>query len=279
MTPDELGEEDIALLNLRCAEGLQGSEHLDVAAALKSLDRFADHVKQETTRNFHRYQQKPEEFENSEPYYRLMMMAIVLQEDGKVQYNPSRISTPDNPETNAKFFANAKDVFIHGLTGEPMMGTCASLPVFYAALGRRLGYPLRLVTTKAHIYVRWEDEKTRLNMEATARGFQSDGDEYYKSWPYKVSEKEIAENGYLKSLTPREELACFLSLRAACFHNAMRHYKPGIEAMLTASRLAPHFPGYRMVVTKWNEMLRVRQADQMLRLLDQAELSTPPTAR
>jgi hypothetical protein len=280
MNLNELANVDIALMNLRCAEGLKGSEGLDVSAALKTLDQFAAHVKEQTEQNFYRFTKNPSDFENSEPYYRLMMMAIVLQEDGKIQYNPARISLPGNPEANEKFFANCKDVFINGLTGPPLMGTCSSLPVLYVAIGRRLGYPLRLVSTKCHLFVRWEDDKTRLNVEATGSGFKTYDDNFYKTWPYTVTEKEVAENGYLKAMTPNEELACFMSFRGACFYEGMGYYTPGIEAYREAYRLAPHNPAHRVLLKMSVEMLQARQAHQLEWLLEKADnpkAPPPPT--
>jgi hypothetical protein len=54
-------------------------------------------------------------------------------------------------------------LFLHGLT-QGRGGTCLSMPVAYVAVGRRLGYPLKLVTAKGHLFARWEslDGKERL---------------------------------------------------------------------------------------------------------------------
>ena len=97
-----------------------------------------------------------------------------------------------------------------------MMGTCSSLPVLYVAVGRRLGYPLKLVSTKEHLFARWEDTRNHLNMEGTSHGFISENDDYYKTWPCSVSDEEIKTNNYLKAMTAKEELACFMATRGAC---------------------------------------------------------------
>src|SRR5688572_19195603 len=75
MKPEELAEVDIALTNRRCAERLPGSESLNVMEALKTLDQYAEHVERETTRHLYRFRKNPEEYQNSEAYFRLMMMA------------------------------------------------------------------------------------------------------------------------------------------------------------------------------------------------------------
>ena len=102
------------------------------------------------------------------------------------------------------------------------LGTCSSLPVLQVAVGRRLGYPLKLVTTKGHLFVRWEDAHERFNIEAAGRGVNRFTDDYYRHWPFELAPAEEVAEGYLKSLTPPEELAVFLSIRGMCLREAGR---------------------------------------------------------
>jgi len=126
-------------------------------------------------------------------------------------------------------FDDSRVAFIHGMIPAPGQspadtpgGTCASMPVMITAVGRRLGYPLKLVTTKGHVFVRWEGEdhsspawRQRFNIEGT-NGFSSHPDDYYKTWPFKLTEQQVRANGYLLSLTPMEEFAMFLASRGHC---------------------------------------------------------------
>jgi len=91
---------DIGLMNLRCAEGLRGTEGLDVPLALQRLDQYADHVDTETRRYLERFRKNPANYNNSEAFYRCLVMATVMQEDFKIQYNPEHITSPDVFETN-----------------------------------------------------------------------------------------------------------------------------------------------------------------------------------
>jgi len=43
------------------------------------------------------------------------MMAVVLYEDFGVRYNPDRISTPKTIDVHDHFFADSRDLFLHGL--------------------------------------------------------------------------------------------------------------------------------------------------------------------
>ena len=216
---------------------------LDINACLERMANFTGRVADETKRNFHRFREQPQDYENSEAYYCMGMLITVLQQDCGVRYNPARIETPDAPTPNAVFFADSSDIFLHGLLGARRMGTCASMPVLYAAVARRLGYPVKLVTAKAHLFVRWEspDGKERLNIEGTNQGIRCEPDDYYKTWPLPISAAEIKACHYLQALTPAEELAVFLSLRGLCLQSAGR-LAEARQAFDRAHELAPHMP-------------------------------------
>jgi hypothetical protein len=65
----------------------------------------------------------------------MLMLITVLQQDFNVHYNPERIRSVD--------FKNPEDLSIHGMLASNNGGTCVSMPVLYAAVARRLGYPVR----------------------------------------------------------------------------------------------------------------------------------------
>lgn len=221
LPPNELEQCDIALMNLLCAEGLRGSEQLNVKQCLERLDGIAKQVKSETDRHYRRFREKPDEFNQSEGYYRMMMMATVLQQDLGIRYNPARVRRPWEPqETSEEFFSNAQDIFIHGLAREKGTGTCSSMPVFFVAVGRRLGYPLKLVRAKGHLFARWDEGQRSFNIEGTSVGFVSHPDEHYRSWPFPFTAEEEQAESYLKSLTPVQEFATFASIRGQCCFSA-----------------------------------------------------------
>lgn len=112
-------------------------------------------------------------------------------------------------------YSNSKDWFIHGMVSGPG-GTCVSMPILYTVIARRLGYPVKLVLAKEHVFCRWEDAKERLNIEGAGRGMMTYPDEHYRTWPKPIADDEVAKGAYLKSLTPTEELALCLRTRADC---------------------------------------------------------------
>jgi hypothetical protein len=90
------------------------------------------------------------------------------------------------------------------------------MPVLNIALGRRLGYPLKLVTTKQHLFVRWDSPTETFDMDATGKGVSHSDDSVYRQWPFPINDEEIKAEGYLKSLSPQEELSVFMSIRGMC---------------------------------------------------------------
>jgi Transglutaminase-like superfamily len=211
MSDDELHGQDIALLNLRCAEGLRGSEKLDISQCLATLDKWAAWVKHETDRHLYKFRQNPKDFESSEPYFRMLMLITVVQQDFKVHYDPDRIRDVD--------FTNSQDLFIHGMIDNDNGGTCVSMPVLYTAVARRLGYPVFLASAKGHLFCRWHDKQNYLNCEATSQGLNTYKDEYYMTFPKPISEAEVMAGLYLKSLSTAEEFAVFLAARGNCLED------------------------------------------------------------
>jgi len=245
-SPDaDLDRIDMALLNLVCAVGLPGAEELDIRHLLDTLDEWATLVRLETDRNYYKFIHAPGGFNNSQAYFCILYMVTVLQCKCGVHYNPKWTSvTPDKPSPR-DFGRDASDLFIHAII-DGVGGTCGSLPVLYAAVGRRLGYPLRIVKAHQHLFLRWDDPEgkhwfhpDRFNIEATGRGLHCLPDDHHRTWPHEIPIEDIEAGIYLKSLTRREELAEFLATRGYCLsHNG--DIGKAIESFIWAVKLAPH---------------------------------------
>ena len=241
----ELYKVDVARINLLCASDMPTTEGLEIEQALSVLDEWAEKVAEVTDRHLYRVTDPRPEYANrykgSEAHFRAEMLAQVLQEDLGVHYNKSAIGNFS--------FVDPGVAFIYSMIPGPDQtiaetpgGTCASMPVLYVAVGRRLGYPLRLVTTQSHVFARWDGEasdnpvwRETFNCETT-NGFCKYDDARYRTWPVPVTEEQVVVNGFLKSLSPAEEFALFLGARghhgldvgqldfaARCYENACRY--------------------------------------------------------
>ncbi len=219
LSEEALSHYDIAYLNLVCAQGLNGSENLDIPSCLAKLGEIADCVRLNTELNLHKFRLAPQDYENSIGQYRILGMVTYAVKGYGVQYNPALIETPDNLSTDDVFFKDSRNVFLNGiLQREPRMGTCSSLPVFWTALGRRLGYPLYMSNTLLHFFTRWEKDGERFDFEGSQNGCVIDDDEHYRNFPVKVDEAKIQYLGLLESFSRKRELMHFLITRGACLH-------------------------------------------------------------
>lgn len=252
MSAAELEKVDIAAMNLLCAKGLPGAENLDVRATLATLDDWAARVGRDTERYHPRFLQNPAANNNSEADFRMLSLITVLQLDLGVRYNPSRIDAPD--------FRNSKDLFIHGMVASDNGGTCVSMPVLYVAVGRRLGYPLKLVLAREHTFVRWEGKGERLNIEGSGRGMNTFPDEHYRAWPKPIKEEWVESGEFLRSLTAEEALADFLATRGHCLNDLTR-LDEAAECYQAAARLNPRVQAYSYFIAANKALMTQKQSN------------------
>jgi len=213
-SPEELQRVDIGLMNLLCAEDLKGSEDLNVSKFLATLDEWTNVVSVDTARRMAAYYRNPSKYDNSPNLFKAVTMILTLKNTIGVDYNMEIMQRDEFPDS--------KDVFLHGCLSGKKEGGCISIPVLCVAVGRRLGYPLKLVLTRQHVFFRWDDGKEVFNMEACCPGCDTHPDDYYRHWPKKLDESEITANHLLKSLTPSEELGLFLETRGHCLFDVGR---------------------------------------------------------
>ena len=298
---------DIAEANLLCAVGLPGSEGLDVNALLCRIDEIAADVGRAIflKSNYDRFLAEPEKYYNSQAYFCVTCMISILKTKYGVHYNPKHLHyTPTSPPQNDCFGHDTRDQFIHAtLNGEG--GTCASIPVFFIAVGRRIGLPLYLVKTMKHLFMRWDDpdgawvpfDGTQrsyrgavFNIEATGQAIHVLSDLHYRTvWPHKLTDEEIETHNLLQSLSQEEELAEFLGMRMRCCY-----YNGRLEQALAAAKwgrqLAPTAIGEDWVdwlthkVEKSRYMAELNRSEPLLprdarALQELAEASMRPIAR
>jgi hypothetical protein len=236
-TDEQLAARDIGSLNLEAALGLPGAENLDLDACVQKLNAWAKHLRAYTRDRWHLFQCSPEEYDFSRGQFLMLALVTFLQKHRGVHYN-----LPFNEgDYNA---TDSRNLFIHGiLTGHG--GTCATMPVLYAAIGRRLGYPLYLLRAKGHLFARWDERGgERFNIECTSPGFRPLDDDYYHHWPEPLSAQDFRAGNFLRNLRPREELAEFLCQRTNCLTDHLRLGEALLSSCL-AGQLALEDPGVR----------------------------------
>ena len=253
--PDpDLARVDIALSNLACAAGLPESDMIDVDLCLQTLDLWAEQTHGFTERVMPLFYSGRCDYPDSEPRFRIQAMITYLQRDLGLRFRFDKRSNDALLEP--------ADSFLHGII-QGKGGTCGSLPVLYAAVVRRLGYPLMLAMTRGHLYARW-DARPRgecFNIEASGDGVSYPADEHYRTGRYEMPSETIQMCGYLQSLSPREELAAFLVERGECWMQE-RMYGEAVTAFAWSYELDPRRRQHGFLTSqamqKWDEQLRER---------------------
>ena len=224
-----LDNQDIGSLNLKAAAGLPGAEAMRVDPCVQTLNAWSRQVRAFTEEHWSQFERSPGRFNNSAACFQMASLVTVLQEHLGVRYDPSFMEGDYNA-------TDSQNLFVHGLLfGRG--GTCITLPVLYAAIGRRLGYPLKLVRAKQHLFVRWEASSgERFNIESTAVGFEPLADEHFRHHPQPLTDKDLQSGFYLRSLQPTEELTDFLCLRVECLIDNLRPIE-ALQSAFLATRL------------------------------------------
>lgn len=234
---------DIGAVNLACARGLPNCDDSEFSKYLALLDTIADAVRKHTERSWRLFNLKPAQFNRSENVFRLYTMEHVFRVQFGIRYDPIvRVATKSPGSWRP---ADSSEVFIHGILSDKRTGTCASLPTFAIAVGRRLGYPLKLVLVPNHTLYRWDDGKGVFNLQPTEAGGEVKPDEYFHTWPRVWDQTDHQLNArtkvWLNSLTPRREVSKFLCNRALMLRDTKRHPE-ALEAIRAAERFDPINP-------------------------------------
>ena len=247
LSNEELSRYDIVATHLACAAGMPGSEKIDLGRCIKAIEKLVPWVRKYTDHVL--ANPDPADAEFSENQQRMRCLVTVLSRGANIRYNPAKIPL-DAPLC-------LEDTFIHGaLFGEG--GTCASLPVLYTAIGRRLRYPLKLVSSwgpkACHLFCRWDDPAgERFNVEGNETGVGCYPDDHYRNQGQDAHHEKIGR--YLVSQTPREEVAGFLMQRGHGWRDA-GHRRFTIEAFALAAGMCPDNEFYLGTVkTAYNKWL------------------------
>jgi hypothetical protein len=231
---------DIAVVNLACARGLPNCDESEFPKYLALLDTIAEAVRRQTEKNFRLFKLKPKQFNNSEAVFRLYTMEHVFRVRFGIKYDPKvrEVTEGGKPWMSD----DSSELFIHGLLSDKRTGTCSSLPTFAIAVGRRLGYPLKLILVPNHTLYRWDDGKEVFNLQPHEAGGEVKEDEYFHTWPRKWDEFDYDINArtkvWLHSLTPKKEASKFLCNRALMLRDTGRH-REALQALDAAARSTP----------------------------------------
>ena len=99
------------------------------------------------------------------------------------------------------------DLFLDSVV-DRRQGYCLSLSILYLSLAERLNLPIYGVVVPGHFFVRYDDGKTRFNIETTSDGVSPPDSHYIEK--FKITGKE-PDSAYLKNLTKVQTLGCLFN--------------------------------------------------------------------
>jgi hypothetical protein len=164
------------------------------------------------------------------------------------------------------------DLFVPGMI-DTKEGTCSNMPVLHMAIGWRLGWPLKAVVTRDHMWSRWDDGRpgpgdggSYFNLEATATEKGNDGYSSFATPPdesyikdFKTPKAYIEAGSDLTTLTMRQTLGVFLQQRSAYWYNRGDLARARADIAL-AARCFPQNVDIQYALQRASEPVRPRRS-------------------
>lgn len=256
---------DPAELSLLCTRGLSGAQRVDATRCLAALEQWTEFVRVETARRL--ASPAPREHSTGD---RLGVAgdsrrkAQTLLQGLRDVLGPDR--RPASLESGTLEAAVAtgrpldpQDLFLCGVLGSADLShrpTSVLLPWLYLAVGRRLGYPLRLAAQEGRLLLRWEGQDEQFTID------------WQQSWsepPFVAPELRFRleqpgrppfspspgqpplTTSPLHLLTADDELAVLLDARGACLESHGQN-REALVAYAQAHRLSPDCDNYLLAI-------------------------------
>jgi hypothetical protein len=147
------------------------------------------------------------------------------------------------PTQMRSMYSNPDNLFLAGLL-RTKEGTCVSLPMIYLVVGQRLGMPVHLVEIGKHYFIRWDEPKFSVDIEATSTGkiaWTQDESVYLDS---EGMTRDQLRGSDLKNLTNHEVVGELLFARTSYWHQKGPNFEGrSSNDLVRAHQLAPDDPG------------------------------------
>jgi regulator of sirC expression with transglutaminase-like and TPR domain len=131
------------------------------------------------------------------------------------------------------FDVNSPDNVLLGHVLAGKKGHCVGLATVYLALAEELNLPIHAVATPKHLFLRWDDGKTRRNIELFQKGRDVSDEKYVRE--QRIPKESIEQGVFLANLPRREFLGVVyqnlgvLASQREDFESSRRHYTRAIR--------------------------------------------------
>ena len=127
------------------------------------------------------------------------------------------------------------------------LGVCLGVTALYLSLAQRIDLPLEIITPPGHIFVRYHDGETLINIETTARGIHVPSEQYLGMNTRKLDQRELKE---VIGMTHVNQASVFL--HQGHFEKAVASYKKAWPYMENDA-LVTELLGYSLILTDQDE--------------------------
>jgi len=137
---------------------------------------------------------------------------------------------------------------------ERKQGYCVGIAAIYLALSERLGLPIHAVATPSHVFLRYDDGVTRINIETLQHGSNIPDEQYVRD--QKIPEESIRRGIFMRNLTTEEFLAQFHN-NIGVIYSERKSYDQAAREYERALSLDPRLPVAHY--NYGNDLLRLEQ--------------------
>ncbi len=154
---------------------------------------------------------------------------------------------------------NLEELYLNDVM-DKRRGNCVGMTILYLAIAERLGLPLYGVNVPEHVFVRYDDGETRINIETGHEGM-SLPDSFYVTHSIERFDKTSVENGcFLINLTKKEVISNVF-LNRSKMRREGGELKEALHDCNNAILLNPHNPGaYCNRGVIYEKMGKIREA-------------------
>lgn len=267
LSPSQRAASSPAELNLLCARGLPGGQEIDDVRNLAALDQWTALVRAETDQRLTmlaRRDRSAREQLNGSSENRCKAQAL-LQGVHDILSSDRRPASLESGTLEAAVARDIpldpRDLFLTGVLENASPShrpTSVSLPWLYLAMGRRLGYPLRLAAQDGRLLLRWEGQDEQFTID-----WQQSWTEPPVSAPelrFRVEQPgrpplplptdpppSATPPSPMHLLTADDELAMLLSARGACLESHGQN-REALVAYAQAHRLSSDCDNYVVAI-------------------------------
>lgn len=266
---EELEKVSLVELNLAVVREIEGYEGLDLAKYETFVDQWAREFAKELPKIDATFRGREAEYKNDLRFYRIGQLMAWLGHKKNIAY------IPEQRDLDHVTYKDPAELFLHGLL-DTRLGTCGNMPTLQAAIARRLGWPVALAPIESHTVCRYDDGEVAYNIETTHtdKGGFSAGTEQDYAKEFKLPDCAFTEADTLQTMSAREMLAYFISLRGRYYWDTGQWEKADQDHALARSLLPKHrrllLASMELSIQRSSQLFDAREARHPVALYAQA---------